>query len=86
MTSEKGDSSEQIKYTQEFNKNYIIWDAKPENEKYVSEQSESSQIQLRPTMKQKIENSYEKGSFILSVGSWWEEGDIFFDILVQVQP
>jgi len=83
---EENGSREETEYTRKFNEKYNLWHAKPEYENYVSEHSESTQIKLVPSMKQKVENNYGTGNFILSVSSWWEHGDIFFDILVQVQP
>ncbi len=83
---EEGNSKEDNEYAKKFNENLNVWRAKPEYENYVSEQSENTQTQLLLYMEQKIENRYEKGSSILSVGSRWDGGDIFFDILVQVEP
>lgn len=83
---EEDGSKEYNEDAKEFNKKYSVWRAKSEHEEYVFEHSENAQIQLAPSMQQKVENNYENGDFILSVGSWWEDGDIFFDILVQVQP
>ena len=52
----------------------------------IDEYEDSSRVSLQLKIRQDIKRGEEPGLYIYSVGSWWANGDIFFDILVEHTP
>lgn len=70
----------------EFNSLFLTWESNPKFDSMIEEYEDSSQVDLPLSIQQEIKSGKEKGLYIYSIGSWWANGDIFFDILVEHTP
>ena len=73
---------EEQEYFQHYFENHSVWDVKKEFESEFEKHRESRMKKLSPKPRQFIENDLEPGQYVLSVGTWWANGDASFDILV----
>lgn len=73
---------EEMAYIKYFSEKFLIWEEKPEYVDFLESDRELRMNELLPTLNQSIENNFEQGQHIISVGTWWTHGDASFDILV----
>lgn len=76
-------SPDDKQFAENFNRLYTIWHARPEYEEEVGEKQDRDRVELKPELRQELKNKYFDDAYIISVDSWWADGDISFDILVQ---
>lgn len=67
-------------------KNHITWRARSGEEEYIQHLRVSSQVDLAPKKIQRLDLDLEPGRYILSVLSWWSDGDASFEILIELEP
>ena len=80
----ESDDPDDMKYLEDLRKKYELWEEKLEYEEFLEKYRMVNRVNLSSKL-QKLTH-LEAGEYILSVGSWWERGDIFFDLYVRVEP
>jgi hypothetical protein len=80
----ESDDPDEVKDLEELRKKYELWEEKLQYERFLA----SYRMQNRVDLNSKLQKMpyLETGEYIVSVGSWWGRGDIFFDLYIRVEP
>ena len=76
------DDPEEQEYFKRYFDNHSVWEVNKSLEAEFERGRESRIKKLSPITNQLIDNNLKPGQYIISVGSWWANGDASFDILV----